>query len=212
MSEARFLSLRSPTLRPTALDALVAGSAHATALRLAAALFAAVFTAAAAQVSLPLPWTPVPLTLQPLAVLLSAAALGARLSLGAQCAYLAAGLAGLPVFAWAPGLPQGAARLVGPTGGYLLAFPLAAWVTGRLAELGFDRRYPTAVLAMAAGLAVIFAGGVAWLAWAQPHPIGFRAALQMGVYPFLAADAIKLLVAAALLPAWWRWLGRAVNA
>jgi biotin transport system substrate-specific component len=193
---------------PTAVELLVARSARATGWRLAAVLFAAGLTAAAAQVSFPLPWTPVPLTLQPLAVLLSAAALGARLGLAAQCTYLAAGLAGLPVFAWAPGLPQGAARLVGPTGGYLLAFPVAAWVTGRLAELGFDRRYPTAVLAMAAGLAVIFAGGVAWIGLLKPDPVGFGTALQIGVYPFLATDAIKVLVAAALLPAWRRWLGR----
>lgn len=192
----------------SAVEVLAANRPHATALRLGAVVFAAAFTAAAAQVSMPLPWTPVPLTLQPLAVLLSAAALGARLGLSAQCVYLAAGLAGLPVFAWSPGLPQGAARLLGPTGGYLLAFPLAAWLTGWLADRGLDRRYGTAVLAMAAGLAVIFLGGVAWLVLSSPQPLGLGRALQIGVYPFLLADVIKLLVGAALLPAWWRWLGR----
>ena len=77
--------------------------------------------------------------------------------------YLALGVAGLPVFAASPMLPQGAARLLGPTGGYLMAYPFAAFVAGWLAERGFDRRYLTAVLAMACGLAVVFAGGVLWL-------------------------------------------------
>lgn len=190
-----------------AIEVLAARSAHPLSLQLAAVLFAVVLTAAAAQVSVPLPWTPVPLTLQPMAVLLAAAALGARRGALAQGLYLAAGLAGLPVFAWSPTLPQGAARLFGPTGGYLLAYPVAAWVTGRLAERGFARRYGTAVLAMAAGLAVVYLGGAGWLAVGSARPTGVRTAIQIGVYPFLLADAIKLLAGAALLPAWSRWLG-----
>src|SRR5690606_35189656 len=129
--------------------------------------------AAAAQVSLPLPFTPVPLTLQPMVVLLGGAALGARLGMASQILYLCAGAAGLPVFAVSPVLPPGVLRLLGPTGGYLLSYPFAAWVTGRLAERGFDRRYWTSVVAMIAGLAVIFTCGVTWLAFvAQPAPVG----------------------------------------
>ncbi len=127
-----------------------------------------VLTAAAAQVSIPLPFTPVPLTLQPMVVLLGGAALGSRLGMASQVLYLAAGLAGLPVFAASPLLPQGPLRLLGPTGGFLMAYPLAAFLTGWLAERGFDRRYLTSVVAMAAGLALIFACGVTWLAWFAP--------------------------------------------
>src|SRR6185503_10300582 len=122
--------------------------------RAAAVVFVTALTAAAAQISVPLPFTPVPLTFQPMVVLLGGAVLGARLGTASQLLYLALGIAGLPVFAASPTLPQGAARLFGPTGGYLMAYPLAAFITGRLAERGFDRRYLTAVLAMACGLGV----------------------------------------------------------
>ena len=110
-------------------------------------------TAAAAQISLPLPFTAVPFTLQPMVVLLGGMALGPRLGMASQMLYLAAGIAGLPVFAASPMLPPGPLRLLGPTGGYLMAYPFAAFVTGALAERGFDRRYLTSVLAMLAGLA-----------------------------------------------------------
>ena len=111
-----------------------------TAIRVASAVLLAALTAAAAQVSIPLPFTPVPFTLQPMVVLLGGAALGARLGMSAQVLYLLAGIAGLPVFAASPVLPPGALRLLGPTGGYLMAYPFAAFLTGWLAERGFDRR------------------------------------------------------------------------
>lgn len=142
------------------------------------------------------------MTLQPLVVLLGASALGSHLGALSQVLFLAAGMAGLPVFAFAPDLAHGLARLAGPTGGYLLAFPLAAWATGWLAERGLDRRYATSVVAMLAGLAVIYLGGTAWLAASA----GIAAALALGVYPFVLADGIKILIAAALLPTAWRWL------
>jgi biotin transport system substrate-specific component len=94
---------------------------------------------------------------------------------------------------------------MGPTGGYLMSYPLAAFVTGYLAERGLDRRYLTSVLAMCAGLATIFACGAAWLAWGAPH-VGLSAALASGVLPFLPADLVKVCVAAAVLPATWRLL------
>jgi biotin transport system substrate-specific component len=138
-------------------------------------------------------------------VLLGGAALGSRLGASAQVLYLAAGLAGLPVFAASPVLPQGVARLLGPTGGYLMSYPLAAFVAGYLAERRFDRRYLTSVVAMGAGLAIVFAFGVAWIAWGAPHA-GLSAALATGLYPFLPADVLKVLLAATVLPAAWKFL------
>jgi biotin transport system substrate-specific component len=174
-------------------------------IRAAAVVLVTILTAAAAQVSLPLPFTPVPLTLQPMVVLLGGAALGSRLGMTSQILYLLIGIAGFPVFAWSTVLPQGVFRLLGPTGGYLMSYPLAAFVTGALAERGLDRRYVTSVLAMMAGLAVIFVCGVAWLAWfARPVAAGLTAALQTGLYPFIPVDLVKVAVAAAILPAVWR--------
>jgi biotin transport system substrate-specific component len=190
-------------IHPTFLAAASRG-ASGGAIRAAAVVFVAVLTAAASQVSVPLPFTPVPFTLQPMIVLLGGALLGPRLGACSQVLYLAAGLAGLPVFAAAPALPQGAARLFGPTGGYLMAYPVAAWLTGWLAARGFDRRYLTAVAAMMAGLAVIFTGGVAWLA---AFAGGVEAALRVGFFPFVLADLMKVCLAAAVLPALWRLTG-----
>ncbi len=183
-------------------------ASYATPIRVAATLFVAALTAAASQFSMPLPFTPVPFTLQPMIVLLGGAVLGPRLGMAAQIVYLAAGVAGFPVFAFSPELPQGAARLIGPTGGYLMAYPFAAFVTGLLATRGFDRRYLTSVLAMAAGLAMIFAGGVTWLTLFAPGADGrsLNAALATGFYPFVIADAIKLCLAATVMPVAWRFL------
>jgi biotin transport system substrate-specific component len=162
-----------------------------------------VLTAAAAQVSVPLPFTPVPFTLQPMVVLVGGAALGARLGFTSQLLYLAAGAAGLPVFAASAILPPGAGRLLGPTAGYLFAFPLAAFATGWLAERGFDRRYLSSVAAMTAGLAIIFTCGVLWLSFLAPQ-LGLSGAAAAGFTPFLPADVLKVFVAAAVLPAAWR--------
>jgi biotin transport system substrate-specific component len=189
----------------TLLQTVSARADLSAAFRVVVVLFATVLTIAAAQVSIPLPFTPVPFTLQPMVVLLAGAALGPRLGMTSQVLYLALGLAGLPVFAASPALPQGFARLLGPTGGYLMAYPLAAFVAGSLAERGFDRRYLTSVLAMSAGLSIVFAAGVAWLAFGTPHA-GFSAAVATGLVPFLPADIVKVLLAATVLPATWRFL------
>lgn len=173
-----------------------------TGVQLLSVAFVTVLTAAAAQVSFPVPFTPVPFTIQPMVVLIGAAVLGSRLGALSQILYLAAGLAGLPVFAFAPELPQGVARLIGPSGGYLMAFPIAAFVTGLLAERGFDRRYLTSILAMSVGLSIIFLGGVAWLS----RLVGADAALAAGLYPFLLVDAFKIVVAGLVLPTAWRFL------
>jgi biotin transport system substrate-specific component len=193
---------------PTFFDALTTRAEERVraAEQAGAVLFVAVLTAIAAQISIPLPFTPVPLTFQPMVVLVGAAALGSRRGMASQILYLALGLAGLPVFAASPALPQGIARLLGPTGGYLMSYPFAAFVTGCLAERGFDRRYLTFVLAMVAGLAIVFAGGVTWLSLTLPVR-GVGAALAAGFYPFMLADLAKLLVAAAVMPALWRITG-----
>ena len=169
-----------------------------------AVLFVTVLTAIAAQISVPLPFTPVPFTFQPMVVLVGAAALGSRLGMTSQILYLALGIAGLPVFAASPILPQGAARLLGPTGGYLMSYPVAAFVAGWLAERGFDRRYLTAFVAMLCGLLVVFAGGVSWLAFAVQPARGFSGALASGLVPFIVPDLLKLLLAAGAMPGlWW---------
>ncbi len=169
-------------------------------------------TAAAAQVSVPLPFTPVPFTFQPMVVLLGGLALGARLGASAQVLYLVAGIVGLPVFAASATLPPGASRLLGPTGGYLLSYPLAAFIVGRLAERGFARTYMSSVTAMFAGLAVVYSGGVAMLALALIHANPsfaetLRTAFLVGVWPFVAGDLVKLLLGATIVPSLW-WLIR----
>ncbi len=186
----------------------VASQPLARAIRATSVLLVAVATAAAAQISVPLPFTPVPFTLQPMVVLLGAAALGSRLGCYSQLLYLAAGIAGLPVFAASPLLPQGAARLLGPTGGYLVSYPFAALAVGALAERGFDRRYLRSVAAMTIGLAIIYSAGVLWLgSFAQAtHPAGVRSALLLGAAPFFVADLMKIFLAAAILPGAWRLL------
>jgi biotin transport system substrate-specific component len=193
----------------TLLGVLVRGADFTIGLKVAAVLFVSALTAAAAQVSVPLPFTPVPLTLQPMVVLLGGAVLGSRLGFASQVLYLLAGIAGLPVFAASATLPQGPLRVLGPTGGYLMSYPFAAFLTGWLAERGFDRRYFTSVAAMLAGLVVIFTVGVSWLAWfAQPVPAGFAAALATGLYPFFPVDLVKICIASAIMPAAWSLLGR----
>ena len=186
------------------LDVALSGGHSRTAFRALAVLFVSVLTIIAAQISIPLPFTPVPFTLQPMVVLLGGAALGARLGMSSQILYLALGIAGLPVFAASPILPQGFARLLGPTGGYLMSYPLAAFVTGYLAQRGFGRRYLTSVLAMVAGLAIIFSCGVLWLAFGA-HA-GLSVAVSTGLIPFIPADIIKVFLAATILPAAWKFL------
>ena len=193
---------------PTVLSTLVAGSSLDRAIKVAAVLLVTALTALAAQISVPLPFTPVPFTLQPMVVLLGGAALGPRLGMASQVLYLELGIAGFPVFAASAVLPQGPLRLLGPTGGYLMSYPFAAFVAGALAERGFDRRYITSVVAMAAGLTVVFTFGVLWLAWfAQPVQAGLASALRTGLYPFLPADLIKICIAAAIMPGVWRFMG-----
>jgi len=195
----------------TLIETLAGRADSSSFIRVGAVLFVTALTAAAAQISVPLPFTQVPFTFQPMVVLLGGLALGPRLGLASQVLYLLAGIAGLPVFAASATLPPGALRLLGPTGGYLMSYPVAALVTGYLAERGFDRRYFTSVLAMLAGLVVIYACGATWLgvfARTGSALMGMQTALAAGVYPFIAADLVKLVVAAGIVPSFWRLLGR----
>jgi biotin transport system substrate-specific component len=154
--------------------------------------------ALSAQVAISLPGTPVPMTGQTFGVLLTGALLGAGRGFLALALYLLEGALGLPVFA------QGHAGLAGllatQSAGYLWACPFAAAAVGALAERGWDRRFGTTALAMLAGNAVFYLFGLPWLA----RFVGPAQALPMGLFPFLPGDAIKLLLAAALLPAAWR--------
>lgn len=159
-------------------------------------------TGLAAQLEIRLPFTPVPVTLQPLAVFLFGAALGSRRAALAMLLYLVEGAAGLPVFA---GGGAGLAHLTGPTGGYLLGFVPAAFVVGAAAERGWDRTPLRAAAAMAAGSLVLYACGIAQLGFF----VGRGAALESGLYPFLFGDLLKIGVAAGLLPGLWRLLERA---
>ena len=189
----------------TILDQISMRAASAnlwTGVRVLSVLFVTVLTAAAAQLSFPLPFTPVPFTIQPMVVLIGAAALGSRLGALSQILYLTLGIAGLPVFAFAPELPQGFARLLGPSGGYLMAYPIAAFATGLLAEFGLDRRYLTSIVAMAVGLSIIFIGGVTWIARIS----GIEVALATGLYPFILVDVIKIVAAGLVLPTAWKLL------
>ncbi|MGB9181540.1 MAG: biotin transporter BioY [Pyrinomonadaceae bacterium] len=156
-------------------------------------------TALAAQVVIPLP--PVPITAQTFAVLLTGALLGSRLGALAMIAYLIEGASGLPFFYGGHG---GVQHLFGPTGGYLLSYPLAAFVVGLLAERGLDRRFLTAAAAMTLGSIVILLCGWAWLS----RFTGPQLALYEGVTKFLLGDAIKIALAAAALPSGWSILRR----
>jgi biotin transport system substrate-specific component len=161
---------------------------------------ASALTAAAAQVAFPVPWSPVPITGQTFAVLLSGALLGPKRAFLAQALYLAEGLCGLPVFA---GGAAGLAVLAGPTGGYLAAFPFAAALTGFLAGRGWDRNVPAMAAAMLLGSVVIFAAGLAWLARFVPVP----QLLPAGLLPFVPGDLVKAALAALAFPAAWRAVG-----
>lgn len=150
-----------------------------------------------AYLSFNLPFSPVPITGQTFGVLLVAMALGRVRGSGVVLAYLAEGAAGLPVFA---GGAAGIGVLAGPTGGYLIGFLLAAYLTGWLADHGWDRGYFKSVMAMIAGSVLIFACGLAQLTLFVPT----SALLAMGLYPFIVGGIVKISLAAVILPSVWK--------
>lgn len=160
-------------------------------------IVSALFVAILAQVKIPLPFTPVPLTGQTFAVLLVGATLGSKRGAASLALYTLLGAIGLPLFA---GGASGLAYMGGPTLGYLIGFVVAAYVVGLLAERGLERSVRTSLVPFAAGTLVIYLFGAGWLAVL----FGAEQALALGVLPFLIGDAIKLILAAIMLPAAWK--------
>jgi biotin transport system substrate-specific component len=152
----------------------------------------ALLVALSAQVAVPVPFSPVPMTLQPLAVLVVGGLLGATGGVGALVLYLILGALGLPVFA---GGGSGPLHLVGPTGGYLLAFPVAAGITGALVTPA-PHSVPRVLLTCALGMLIIHLGGVAQLALLGGDP---ALAFRVGFLPFLTGDLLKVGLAAAVI-------------
>lgn len=150
-----------------------------------------------------IPFWPVPLTMQTLVVLMIGMAFGARLGAATVALYLLEGAAGLPVFSGTPEKGLGLAYMMSTTGGYLFGFVVAAGAVGFLAERGWDRNLSTTALAMLIGTVLIYIPGVLWLGmvlgWDKPI-------LSWGLTPFLAGDALKLVIAAVLMPSLWRLL------
>ncbi len=188
------------TLAPKVLAARVVPRSKTSAVVLTIAF--AALTALAAQWRFYLPFTPIPITGQTFAVLLSGAALGWRLGGTSQIVYVGAGLVGLPVFA---GGGSGFETITGSSGGYLVGFVIAAALVGHLAERGQDRRVDTAAAAFLLGSVTIYLFGVAWLmqvtGWDLPE------AMAKGVAPFVVGDLVKAGFAALALPAVWRMVG-----
>lgn len=152
-----------------------------------------------------IPAVPVPFTLQTLVVLLIGFAYGPRLAAATVGLYLMQGALGLPVFQGTPEKGLGLAYMMGPTGGYLAGFFIAALVCGKLAEYGWDRRFSSMALGMVLGNAIIYASGLAWLGsligWDKP-------VLEYGMLPFLVGDLIKIVIAVALVPTVWKRVNR----
>lgn len=180
----------STTIPAAILDRLVRGNVAANLLLV---IGASVFVAMAAQIAVPIPYSPVPLTLQPLAVIMVGAALGSTRGAAALALYLLEGASGMPVFAQGHG---GMMWLLAPTAGYLFSYPFAAWIAGRFSERGWTSHVATSVAAMLTALIVIYAGGWSWLALLA----GPKAALSMGIVPFVVADIVKIALGAMLLP------------
>ncbi|MGD9806764.1 MAG: biotin transporter BioY [Hyphomicrobiaceae bacterium] len=150
------------------------------------------------------PFWPIPMTMQTLVVLMLGMAYGSRMAAGTVLAYLLVGAAGFPVLAGTPERGIGLAYMMGPTGGFLLGFVLAAWVVGFLAERGFDRSLLLCAVAMLAGHVVISLSGVVWLA----ALLGTTKAIQVGFVPFLASSVLKTALGAVAMPLIWRVVER----
>lgn len=184
-----------PNKSCTLIDVLI--PAHGIGVDAAIIIGFATLTALCSQISF---WIgPVPITGQTFAVLLSGAILGSRRGALAQLSYLAIGVTGIPFWFAAGGLP-GIARIMGPTGGYLIGFVAVAFITGWLCEKGWDKNIWTAVLAMLCGDACLYLFGLPWLA----SFTGYDSALKVGFCPFVAGDIIKIMLAAVALPSAWR--------
>ena len=161
--------------------------------------FGAGLIAGCAQFSIPLPFTPVPITGQTFAVLLVGASLGSLRGGSSALLYVLLGIVGAPVYATGA---HGWAVITGASGGYLVSYPFVSALTGWLAERRWDRRFSSAVGAMLTGNVLIYLFGLPWLA-AVLHT-NLEKTLELGLYPFVAGDTLKLYLAAAALPTAWR--------
>ena len=159
---------------------------------------ASLFVALCAHITIPLPFTPVPLTVQNFGVLLVGLLLGSRRGFAALALYLAEGAMGMPVFS--PVGPGGIAHLLGPTGGFLLAYPLVAWLAGFIMEHG-RKTFARAAMGGLLGEVVLFTGGLTWLA-VLTHSVA--QAFRWGLYWFLFAEVIKVMMAAGIAARWQR--------
>ncbi len=159
---------------------------------------ASLFVALCARIAIPLPGTPVPLTVQNFGVLLVGLLLGSRRGFAALALYLAEGAMGMPVFS--PMGPGGIAQLLGPTGGFLLAYPLVAWLAGFIMEHG-RKSFARAAMGGLLGEVVLFTGGLTWLA-VLTHSVA--QAFRWGLYWFLFAEVIKVMMAAGIAARWQR--------
>ena len=171
------------------MTTVVARSSHDTRITLVGVFGFAAAVAAASQIAIPLPFTPVPITLQPMLVILAGMMLGPIAGAASMLLYLAAGASGLPVFT--PVGAPGMARLFGPTGGYLIAYPAAAFVAGAIVTR-FSSLLGRSVAGLA-GITVIYLGGVTQLAVLGG---GFEQAIKLGVLPFALFDVVKAFLAA----------------
>jgi biotin transport system substrate-specific component len=162
------------------------------------------FIAALAQIAIPVPGSPVPVTGQTLAVYLIGTTYGARLGFATFATYLFAGIAGAPVFA--PGATVGLARLTGATGGYLIGMLVAAFVLGALADRKADQKFKTSFPALILGSVIVFTFGLVWLhtsldlTWAQT--------ISAGLTPFIFGEVIKIAITATSLPLIWRKISK----
>ena len=184
------MNAKSTTIPSALLTRIVRGRA---ALDVLLVVFASAIIAIAAQIAIPIPGTVVPLTMQPLAVLLVGVTLGSTRGAAAASLYLLEGFSGLPVFAQGHG---GAIWLTGPTAGYLFSYPFAAFVAGWFSQRGWGSTIVRAIAGMLVALGVIYLGGWSWLAAFA----GGKGAWLGGVRPFILADVVKVAVGASLLP------------
>ncbi|MGA8806548.1 MAG: biotin transporter BioY [Thermoanaerobaculia bacterium] len=192
------MNARATTIPNTLLTRIVRGRAAFDVLLV---VFASAIIALAAQIAIPIPATVVPLTMQPLAVLLVGVTLGSTRGAAAAALYLLEGFSGMPVFAQGHG---GAIWLAGPTAGYLFSYPFAAFVAGWFSERGWGSTIVRAIAGMLVALGIIYLGGWSWLA----AFIGAKNSWLGGVRPFIVADIVKVAVGASLLPQLQRLISR----
>lgn len=181
------------TLRPS-------GKSFALVFDFLSIIGGSLFIALLSQISIHLGFTPVPVTLQSLAVLLIGALLGSKRGALAVASYIFEGLIGFPVFA---GGCYGYAQVIGPTGGYLFGFIIAAWIVGSLLEKGWKENFGRTLVALLIGNSVIYMSGVIVL---SVYVGGFKNALLLGVLPFILGDILKTFIATSLIPCGWKFV------